>query len=358
MIKDICVEDVLDREPMVIDNKMIGDIIFGKKIMITGGSGSIGSEIVRQIAKFNPSQIILFDRNENNVFFLEKEMLAKHSNINILPRLGSITDLERVEAIFQETCPDIVFHTAANKHVPLSELNPSEAVYNNIYGTRLISEACEKYNTSVFVLISTDKAVKPTSVMGATKRLAEQCIQLISKNNSNTKFITVRFGNVLGSNGSVFPIFKSQIESGGPVKVTHPDMTRFFMTIPDAAKLVLESILIGKSGDLFILDMGEPVKILDLATRMIEAYGLKVGEDIGIEFSGVRPGEKIYEELIRDNEAIVKTSHPKINKIVTAQTDNNFLNSIIELENLNASTEPNIIRQHLSKLIPDAVLNG
>lgn len=354
-MKEFSIEELLQRDPVEVDLQSISLSVKDNNVLVTGASGSIGSELCRLLCFFEPKSIILFDRNENNQFFLEKELKEKFPNLNIIPRLGSITDKERVRTIFKETLPDIVFHTAANKHVPLSESNVSEAIHNNIYGTKVVASVASEIKCSTFVLISTDKAVKPTSVMGATKRIAELCIQYIANNNKNTKFITVRFGNVLGSSGSVVPIFKSQIVSGGPITVTHPDMTRYFMTIPEACKLVLQASVIGESGNLFILDMGKSVKISDLALNMIRLSGLTT-EDIKINYSGMRPGEKIYEELSYDSEQLLKTSHSKINRIDVVCPDDSFFEDVSFLINLFAGHDPNLLKKHLSKLIPEANL--
>lgn len=357
-ILNIKPEDLLGRLPVQIDTDQVSKLITGRRVMVTGGSGSIGSELVRQIAEFKPAQIILFDRNENNAFFLEKEINKNFPEQTIIVRLGSVCDQGRVDAIFDETQPEVIYHTAANKHVPLSEANPSEAIQNNVFGTRMVARAAARKKALIFVLISTDKAVKPTSVMGTTKRIAEQYIQNLSKTCATTKFVTVRFGNVLGSSGSVIPIFKSQIAAGGPVKVTHPDMTRFFMTIPEASKLVLQSSVIGKSGDLFVLDMGESVKIIDLARKMIELSGFVPDIDIKIEFTGIRPGEKIYEELVRDTESSEGTSHPKIRNIVSNYIDYDFLEKMLDLQQFSPDTSPTILRAALMKIIVEATLKG
>ena len=356
VVRDIDIEKLLCREPIAIDTKEVSNFISNKRILITGACGSIGSELVRQIAKFTPETIIFFDHNENHQFFLEKEMRANFPELKIIPRIGSISDKDRALAIFEETKPQIVFHAAANKHVPLSESNPSEAINTNILGTHIIAHLADYMKCEAFVLISTDKAVKPTSVMGATKRIAELKIQLLAKSNTKTRFITVRFGNVLGSAGSVVPIFKSQIEAGGPITVTHPDMYRFFMTIPEASQLLLQAGAFGLGGEIFVLDMGEPVKIVDLAKNMIEQYGLIPDKDIIIKFSGVRPGEKIYEELSFDNESTHSTHHPKIRNTKTPTPEDDMGNKITRLENLDANLDPNILRKELGYLIPESTL--
>ncbi len=356
-LKDFNVEDLLKRDPVQIDLHEISKSLQSKRVMVTGASGSIGSELVRQICKFKPASIILFDRNENNQFFLEKEIKAKFPELTIIPRLGSISDRERVNAIFQETKPQIVYHAAANKHVPLSESNPSEAIQNNVLGSHIIADAAAYFNCETFVMISTDKAVNPSSVMGATKRIAENYVQLKGHTSPNTKFVTVRFGNVLGSAGSVVPIFKAQIAAGGPVMVTHPDMYRFFMSIPEAAQLLLQASTFAETGDIFVLDMGEPVKIIDLAKNMISLSGYIPDVDIKIEFSGIRPGEKIFEELSFDYETTYSTIHPKIRNTKTPVPDLSMIKSIYHIEKLDAAMEPDLIRKELSKLIPEANLS-
>lgn len=357
MEKELNIEDLLKRPPVEIDLNEISQFLLNKRILITGAAGSIGSELVRQIAKFNPATIIFFDHNENNQFFLEKEMRSNYPNIELIPRIGSVSDRDRSKAIFDETKPDIVYHVAANKHVPLCESNVSEAIKNNILGSRIIADMAAYANCEAFVFVSTDKAVNPTSVMGATKRIAECYTQIMSKKHPNTRFVTVRFGNVLGSSGSVVPIFKSQIESGGPITITHPDMYRYFMTIPEASKLLLQASVFGKTGSILILEMGDPVKILDLARNMIHAYGLKENADIQFKFTGIRPGEKIYEELLFDKETTEETKHPKIRNTKTPFPEENFLHKILILENLKADIDINLLKKEMNFLIPEANLS-
>ena len=281
--------------------------------MVTGGGGSIGSELCRQIAHFNPKKLIIFDIYENNAYDLQNELLMRFKDLNLEVLIGSVRDKARIEHIFSVCKPDVVFHAAAHKHVPLMELSPGEAVKNNVFGTLNVAQACDKFGVKRMVLISTDKAVNPTNIMGATKRICELIIQYYSRHSKTTDYAAVRFGNVLGSNGSVIPLFKRQIEAGGPVTVTHPDIIRYFMTIPEAARLVIQAGGMAHGGEIFILDMGQPVKILDLARNLIRLSGFQPDVDIKIEFTGLRPGEKLYEELLLDSEGgCKKTSHELI----------------------------------------------
>ncbi len=315
-IKNVDIEDLLGRDAVVLDEKSISSYLTGKRILITGAAGSIGSEICRQVIKFNPAKIILLDCAETPLFFLENELHEMTSELPIIPVIGDIRDLQRVGMLFDEFRPEVVFHAAAYKHVPMMEYNPSEAVTNNIGGTRNLADTAHRCGVRNFVMISTDKAVNPTNIMGATKRAAEIYVQALARK-SLTNFTTVRFGNVLGSNGSVIPIFKEQIKNGGPVKVTDPQIMRYFMTIPEAVQLVLQAGCIGKGGEIFVLDMGEPVKIVDLAEELIRLSGFVPYEDIDIVFTGLRPGEKLFEELLIDGEGVMPTSHEKI-KIAAA----------------------------------------
>ncbi|KAF0220648.1 MAG: polysaccharide biosynthesis protein [Geobacteraceae bacterium] len=319
-IKDVDIEDLLGREAVVLDEKGISRYLTGKKILITGAAGSIGSEICRQVARFNPAKIILFDSAETPLFYVEKELVDKYPELPLIPVIGDIRNSARVEMVFDQFMPEVVFHAAAYKHVPMMEYNPVEAVANNIGGTRTLADAAHRFGVRNFVMISTDKAVNPTNVMGASKRAAEIYVQALAQK-SATKFTTVRFGNVLGSNGSVIPIFKEQISHGGPVTVTDPHIMRYFMTIPEAVQLVLQAGCIGNGGEIFVLDMGEPMRIVDLAEELIRLSGLVPYEDIDIVFSGLRPGEKLFEELLIQGEGIKPTSHEKI-KIAAAVPSN------------------------------------
>jgi FlaA1/EpsC-like NDP-sugar epimerase len=309
--RDVQVEDLLGREPIKLDIEGISEYVTAKTVMVTGAGGSIGSEICRQICKFNPAKIVLVGHGENSIYLIDMELRNIHGNrIDILPVIGDVQDRERMFEVMQEHQPDVVYHAAAHKHVPLMEYNPREAVKNNVFGTKNVAEAADTFGVKNFVLVSTDKAVNPTNVMGSTKRIAEMVIQQLSQN-SNTKFVAVRFGNVLGSRGSVIPLFKKQIQAGGPVTVTHPDMTRYFMTIPEASRLVIQAGSLARGGEIFVLDMGEPVKIVDLAKNLITLSGYSV-ENIGISYSGLRPGEKMFEELLNEKEIHPEPIFPKI----------------------------------------------
>ncbi len=312
-IREINIEDLLGREPVQLEMAGIEKFLRGKSVLVTGGGGSIGSELARQIAKFKPSLLVLLDTYENNVYELQQELLAKYkADLNLIVQIGSVRDRGRLEQIFEKWHPDVVFHAAAHKHVPLMEDSPEDAVKNNFFGTYNVGDIAGKYGAQKMVLISTDKAVNPTNVMGATKRLAEMAMLALNHKYPNTSFNAVRFGNVLGSSGSVIPLFEKQIKEEHRVTVTHPEIERFFMTIPEASRLVLQAGSYAKDGEIFVLDMGEPVKILDLAKELIRLSGYVPDVDIPIEFIGLRPGEKMYEELYLDKENLDKTSHEKI----------------------------------------------
>ena len=310
-LRDVGIEDLLGRDPIELDNHNIKSLINGKVVLVTGAGGSIGSELCRQIMLHNPKQILILDNYENSLYDIELELKSKHPNSDIRAIVANIREKERLDTIFEHYTPEIVFHAAAHKHVPLMENNPTEAIKNNVFGTYNLVDCADKYNTKRFILISTDKAVNPTNIMGATKRLCEMIIQAKNKS-SKTEYVAVRFGNVLGSNGSVVPLFKKQLANGGPLTVTHKEITRFFMTIPEAVALVLQAITYAEGGEIFVLDMGEPVKIYDLAKSLIELSGYTLGEDMEIEITGMRPGEKLYEELLMDEENLEKTKHKKI----------------------------------------------
>jgi FlaA1/EpsC-like NDP-sugar epimerase len=316
-VRPMSLEDLLQREPIQMDRQELHPLLEGKRVLVTGAGGSIGSELCRQIARYQPATLILFERYENGLFALDLELRAQYPKITIIPAVGDVTVHERVAEVLQQTVPDLVFHAAAHKHVPLMELNPKEAVRNNIFGTKVVAEAALACGVDRFVLISTDKAVNPTSVMGATKRVAEDLMQSLS-HRGQTKFTVVRFGNVLGSNGSVVPLFAEQIRRGGPLTVTHPQIKRFFMTIPEAVQLVLQASLFGQGGEVFVLDMGEQIKVVDLARNMIVLSGLVPDQDIQIVYSGLRPGEKLYEELFEETEQVEPTPHTKIRRAISA----------------------------------------
>jgi FlaA1/EpsC-like NDP-sugar epimerase len=309
--RDVEVEDLLGREPVELDIDGISEYITGKTVLVTGAGGSIGSEICRQICRFSPKKLVLVGHGENSIYLIDMELRnSSLPSVEVLPVIGDIQDRARMFEVMEEHRPDVVYHAAAHKHVPLMEYNPRESVKNNVFGTKNVAEAADTFGVDTFVLISSDKAVNPTNVMGSTKRIAEMVIQQLSKT-SNTKFVAVRFGNVLGSRGSVIPLFKKQILAGGPVTVTHPDMTRYFMTIPEASRLVIQAGSLARGGEIFVLDMGEPVKIVDLAVNLIKLSGYSV-EEIGINYSGIRPGEKMYEELLGENEVHGEAIFPKI----------------------------------------------
>ena len=310
-IREVAIEDLLGREPVQLDEEIVGSSIRSRVVIVTGAGGSIGSELCRQVCRFGPARLILVERYENALFEIHRELTSLFPQVPIDPKIGDVSDAERMDEIFGAAKPEIVFHAAAHKHVPMMEWNPSEAAKNNVGGTRILADLSDRYGVQRFVLISTDKAVNPTSVMGATKRVAEIYIQALSRR-SETRFVTVRFGNVLGSAGSVIPIFRDQIAKGGPITVTHPEMRRYFMTIPEASQLVLQAGAMGEGGEIYILDMGEPVRIVDLARDLITLSGLRPDKDIEIRFSGVRPGEKLFEELSTEPEQAEKTKHPKI----------------------------------------------
>lgn len=312
-IRDVEILDLLGRDEVKLNVEEISDYLAGKTVLVTGGGGSIGSELCRQIVLFHPKRLIIFDIYENNAYDLQNELLMRHKDLNLEVLIGSVRDKARVDHVFRVFKPDVVFHAAAHKHVPLMELSPGEAVKNNVFGTLNVAQAADEFGAKRMVLISTDKAVNPTNVMGATKRICELIIQYYSRRSAHTEFVAVRFGNVLGSNGSVIPLFKKQIASGGPVTITHPEIIRYFMTIPEAARLVIQAGGMAKGGEIFVLDMGEPVKILDLARNMIRLSGLEPDVDIKIEYIGLRPGEKLYEELLLDSEGkCEKTKHELI----------------------------------------------
>lgn len=351
-IRDVQIEDLLGRDEVKLDLEGLSSFIGGKRVLVTGGGGSIGSELCRQIARFNPSELIILDIYENSVYDIQNELLKKYKDLNLTIFIDSVRDKERIEEIFNERKPQIVFHAAAHKHVPLMENNPKSAVKNNIFGTLNLVQAADKYGVERFVLISTDKAVNPTNVMGATKRVCEMIIQTYNER-SKTEYVAVRFGNVLGSNGSVIPLFKKQIAEGGPVTVTHEEVIRYFMTIPEACQLVLQAGSMAKGGEIFVLDMGEPVKIIDLARDLIKLSGLEPDVDIKIEITGLRPGEKLYEELLIIKENMIDTSHNKIfiEKPMKFNYDE-LMGHIEYLRFLIKGDNPMEIKRYLAKMVP------
>jgi FlaA1/EpsC-like NDP-sugar epimerase len=328
-IRDVEINDLLGREAIQLDTDSIEAFIKGKTILVTGAGGSIGSEMCRQICRFGPKLLLLVEQAENPLFYIERELREKFPDTAMTAVVCDITDQGRVESIFEKYKPEVIIHAAAHKHVPLMEGNPGEAIKNNVVGSRTVANAADKFGADSFVMISTDKAVNPTSIMGSSKRVAELYVQDLNRT-SKTHFVTVRFGNVLGSEGSVVPIFKKQIAQGGPVTVTHPEMKRYFMTIPEASQLVLQAASMGKGGEIFVLDMGEPVKIVDLATELITLSGFRPGVDIEIAFTGLRPGEKLFEELSIKGEDMQETRHPKIGIWKNIPMDRDQLRAKIE----------------------------
>lgn len=354
--RPVQVEDLLGRPPVDLKNPEVAGMLQGRTVMVTGAGGSIGSELCRQIASYNPKRLLLVEQSEGSLFNIESELNDAGFGATVLPLVADILDVPRIRHILERHKPEVIFHAAAHKHVFMMERQPSEAVKNNTTGTRVLGELASELGVETFVLISTDKAINPTSVMGATKRLAEIHLQYLQRVPSNrTRFIAVRFGNVLGSSGSVIPIFKQQIANGGPVKVTHPEVTRYFMTIPEAVGLVLHTGRLGEGGEIFVLDMGKPVKIVDLATQLIELSGMRAGEDIQIEFIGLRPGEKLYEELQHHSELLHPTEHPRITKLAANQLgDGAWRQVCIErLETRISELEPAQIKSTIKELVPE-----
>ena len=352
-IRQVEVEDLLGREPIVFDTEKYGAYITGQTVLVTGGGGSIGSELCRQIAKLSPKKLIILDIYENNAYEIQQELIRQyHEKLNLDTQIASVRDKRKLDYLFSQNKIDVIFHAAAHKHVPLMETTPEEAVKNNVFGTLNLVLLADKYHVKKFVQISTDKAVNPTNIMGATKRICEMIVQTMDKQ-SETKFVAVRFGNVLGSNGSVIPLFKEQIREGGPVTVTHPDIIRFFMTIPEAVSLVLTAGGLAKGGEIFILDMGEPVKILTLAENLIRLSGFKPYEDIPIEFTGLRPGEKLYEEILLNEEGMKKTANKKIfiGKPIELDTEK-FHEKLIELKKVALKNDKDGIDKLIAEIVP------
>lgn len=352
-VRDVDIEDLLGREPIEVDFNLMGSYIQDSTILVTGAGGSIGSELCRQIANIRPKKLIMLDNYENNLYSIQQELIRKYGDsIKMIAVVASIREQKRMEKIFDKYRPEVVFHAAAHKHVPLMENSPGEAIKNNIFGTLNVAMLSSKYNVKRFLLISTDKAVNPTNIMGATKRAAEMIIQSLNEE-SKTEFVAVRFGNVLGSNGSVIPLFKKQIEEGGPVTVTHPNIIRYFMTIEEAVGLVIQAGGMAKGGEIFVLDMGEPVKILDLARNLIRLSGFEPDVDIKIVFTGLRPGEKLYEELLMSEEGLLDTKHKKIFIGSPIDFDKNELQKyLIELSNIVLEEDDELIEQAMKNLVP------
>lgn len=350
-LREVEIEDLLGRDPIEINTQEVLDYVSGKVILVTGGGGSIGSEICRQIASHNPKQLIIVDIYENNAYDIQQELLRKYPKLNLSVLIASVRNDLRMNRIFETYKPDIVYHAAAHKHVPLMEENPNEAIKNNVMGTYKTAKAAAENGVKKFVLISTDKAVNPTNVMGASKRICEMVVQYMNEK-YDTNFVSVRFGNVLGSNGSVIPLFKKQIEEGGPVTVTHPDIIRYFMTIPEAVSLVLQAGTYAKGGEIFVLDMGKPVKIVDLATNLIKLSGYRPGEDIEIKFTGLRPGEKMFEELLMNEEGLTKTANKMIFIGKQTEIDTDKFEDKVKALIDNANNETNDIRSLIKDLVP------
>ena len=357
-IRDVQIEDLLGREQVQLDEESMRNFLTGKTVMVTGAGGSIGSELVKQVARFKPACLLLVERAEFALFSIEHEMRSDdESQVPVIPLVADIGDKTRMHTIFQTYSPQVILHAAAHKHVPMMESNPCEAVKNNVIGTRMLGEMASDFGVEAFVLISTDKAVRPSSVMGASKRVAELVIQDLNQR-SDTRFLAVRFGNVIGSAGSVIPIFRDQIRSGGPVTVTHPEMVRYFMTIPEAAQLVLQAGALGSGGEIFVLDMGDPVRILDLAKETITLSGLRPFEDINIVFTGVRPGEKLYEELQTSDERVEKTRHPKIFiGRIAAYPEEKVRHALERLSLLAENGWDRELRRAINDLLPEAQLS-
>lgn len=350
-LRTVEIEDLLGREPVRIDAREVSDFLRGKIVMVTGGGGSIGSELCRQIASFSPAKLIIVDIYENNAYFVQQELKNRYPKIELEVLIASVRNTNRMDQIFDKYRPEFVYHAAAHKHVPLMEDSPNEAIKNNVGGTLKLAKAADKYGVKRFIFISTDKAVNPTNIMGASKRICEMIIQSFNRR-SQTEFVAVRFGNVLGSNGSVIPLFKQQIMNGGPVTVTHPDIIRYFMTIPEAVSLVLQAGVYAHGGEIFVLDMGEPVKIADLAKNLIKLSGFIPDKDIRIEYTGLRPGEKLYEELLMKEEGLKETNN---NRIFVGEPiifdDDEFVEAVENLACL-AKQECKEIREEVKKLVP------
>ena len=353
-VRNVELNDLLGRDPITIDNEKVFNMITGKTVLVTGGGGSIGSELCRQIASHDPKQLIIFDIYENNAYEIQQELLRKYKGkgLNLVTLIGSVRNTHRITSIMQEYKPDIVFHAAAHKHVPLMEDSPNEAIKNNVMGTYKTAKAAALAGVKKFVLISTDKAVNPTNIMGATKRICEMIIQMMDRETPNTSYVAVRFGNVLGSNGSVIPLFKKQIAEGGPVTVTHKDINRFFMTIPEAVSLVLQASYYAKGGEIFVLDMGEPVKIDDMARNLIKLSGLRPDIDIKIEYTGLRPGEKLYEEKLMAEEGMQTTDNKLIFIGKPIEMDDKWFKGKLEELDRESKADDKNIKEIVQEIVP------
>jgi FlaA1/EpsC-like NDP-sugar epimerase len=352
-IAPVAIEDLLGRDPVELDIDSVRDLVGGRTVLITGAGGSIGSELARQAARFGPKSVVLMERSEPALWAIDRELRATYPALTVVAAIGDVTDQDRVERIFKQHNPQVVVHAAAHKHVPMMEDHPGEAVKNNVGGTKVVADVAAARRVERFVLVSTDKAVNPTSVMGATKRITERYVQHVAAT-TGLNFVAVRFGNVLGSTGSVVPIFQQQVEAGGPVTVTHPEMVRYFMTIPEASGLVLQAAALGNSGEILVLDMGDPVKIVDLAKNVIRLSGFEPGVDIAIEFSGLRPGEKMYEELSLDSENATRTRHPKV--WIGRSADPTWGNAKVDVSRLLAvadSGDPDSVRELIWAVVPE-----
>ena len=350
-LRHVEIEDLLGREPVKVDLEKITGYLEDQVVLVTGGGGSIGSELCRQIAAAKPKKLVIVDIYENNAYDIQQELIRKYPKLNLVVLIASVRNTNRMNAIFEEYLPNVVFHAAAHKHVPLMETSPNEAIKNNVFGTLKTVQAAHRYGVEKFVLISTDKAVNPTNIMGASKRICEMIVQAYSRI-SETDFVAVRFGNVLGSNGSVIPLFKQQIREGGPVTVTHPDIIRYFMTIPEAVSLVLEAGAFAHGGEIFVLDMGEPVKIVDLAKNLIRLSGYVPGEDIEIKFTGLRPGEKLYEERLMAEEGLAKTENDRISIAKPIEMDDEkFFERLDEMKDA-VYEETGEVREMVRKIVP------
>ncbi len=352
-LAEVNIEDLLGREPVVLDTEELAEFLNDRVAVVTGAGGSIGSELCRQVCRFGPKRLVLIEQAENSLFHIERALRAEFPNVDLVPCIADICDTKRIDAVFAAEKPEVVFHAAAHKHVPLMEANPGEAVKNNVFGTRKLADIADRHGVEKFVMVSTDKAVNPTSVMGVSKRVAEIYVQSLSQR-SRTQFVTVRFGNVLGSAGSVVPLFREQIARGGPITVTHPEMQRYFMTIPEACQLVMQAGAMGGGGEIFVLDMGEPVKIVDLARDLIRLSGYEPDQDIEIKFTGVRPGEKLFEEIAVDEENVDKTKHPKIYVgRFRPQALSEVERGLAELHRLSNEADGAMIKRAFKKVVPE-----